>query len=148
MSKKPQHKESTGAGDKELQKKYLTLQILKQQLSALLEEKNALNEKAVEIATTIEALKKLTDVRKGEEMWSSLGSGAFARSDIKDTDNVLVAVGAGVVVKETREKGIEILKLRLDQLQQLDEELAAEINRFGEQAAKTEEELQHAVANR
>ncbi|MBI4170175.1 MAG: prefoldin subunit alpha [Candidatus Aenigmarchaeota archaeon] len=145
---KKQASKKAGEDDKELQKKYLMLQILKQQLSALLEEKNALNEKVAEIATTIQALEKLADVKKGEEMWSSLGSGAFARSDIKDTENVLVAVGAGVVVKETKERGIEILKLRLDHLQKLDAELVAEINKFGEQAANVEEELQHAVANR
>ena len=132
----------------EIQKKYVHLQILKQQLSTLMQEKNSLNERAVELTTTIDALKKLADVKKGEEMWSSLGSGAFVRSDIKDIDNVYVAAGAGLVTKETRESGIEILSSRLAELQKIDEEFTAEINKLAEQAAQIEAELQHAVENK
>ncbi len=134
--------------DKELQRKYMQLQIIKQQLSALVEEKTAVTEKLTELSTTIEAMKKLPGVNKGEEMWSSIGSGAFVRSDIKDTDNVFVAVGAGVVMKEARGRGIEILAGRLEQLQKIDTQLAEEINKFAEAAAKLEQELQHAVENR
>ncbi len=136
------------ADDQELQKKYMQLQIIKQQFSALMEEKTAVTEKLTEISTTIEAMKKLPAVKKGEEMWSSIGSGAFVRSDIKDTENVFVAAGAGVVIKETREKGIQILTGRMKELEKIDTELAAEINKFGEAAARLEQELQHAVENR
>lgn len=144
--KKKQHKDE--GDDRELQKKYLLLQVARQQLSALVEEKQTLNERAAELITTISALKKLTDVKKGEEIWSSLGSGAFARSDIKDTSNVLVAAGAGVVIKETRERGIEILSARLAELQKVDTELVNEITRLSGQAGQLEKELQHAVENR
>jgi prefoldin alpha subunit len=134
--------------DEELQRRYVHLQILKQQLNAMVEEKNALNEKAAELTTTVDALNKLEDVKKGEEIWSSLGSGAFVRSDIKDVSDVLVAVGAGVVVKETRERGITIIKGRFEELQKLDQELVAEINKFAEQVQRLESQLKHAVENR
>jgi len=134
--------------DEELQRRYVHLQILKQQLNAMIEEKNALNEKAAELTTTIDALNKFEDIKKGEEIWSSLGSGAFVRSDIKDVSDVLVAVGAGVVVKETRERGITIIKGRFEELQKLDQELVAEINKFAEQVQRLESQLKHAVENR
>jgi len=126
----------------------MTLQILKQQLTAMAEEKSALASKIDEISMTTEALKKLESIKKGEEIWSTMGSGAFVRSDIKDTDNVLVAAGAGIVVKETRQRGIEILSGRLDELRKIDEQLAVEITKFGTQVQRLELQLQHDVENR
>lgn len=148
MPKKTARKASPTEDDKELQKKYLYLQIFKQQLAALVEEKKAVDERLVEMSTTINALQKLADVPKGEEIWSTLGSGTFVKSDIKDKENVLVAVGAGVVVKESREKGVEILSSRLEQLQKIDSELTEEINRLAMQASQLEQQLQHEVENR
>ena len=148
MPKKITHEEKHAQSDQELQKRYMTLQILKQQLTAMAEEKSALASKIDEISMTTEALKKLESIKKGEEIWSTMGSGAFVRSDIKDTDNVLVAAGAGIVVKETRQRGIEILSGRLDELRKIDEQLAVEITKFGTQVQRLELQLQHDVENR
>jgi len=74
------------------------------------------DEKVSEIVVTIDALKNLGKVKKGEEIWSGLGSGSFVRSDIKDIDKVLISVGAGVLIKEERNKAVDILQRRLDEL--------------------------------
>ena len=148
MPKKTASKEKPEVNEQELQKKYFQFQMMKQQLTALVEEKNAIDEKISEISMSIESMKKLENIKKGDEMWSSLGSGAFVRSDVKDIDNVFVAAGAGVVIKQKRSAGIEILASRLEQLQKIDIELITEINKFSEQAQRLEQELQHAVENR
>lgn len=131
--------------EKILQRKYLQMQLLKQQLNALIEEKNILDDKITEIVITIDALKKLENVKKGEEIWSTLGSGAFIRSDIKDIDTVLISVGAGVVIRERREKAIEILEGRLNELNAIDKEFVAEINKYNQQINKLETEIQNLV---
>ncbi|MBI4174367.1 MAG: hypothetical protein HY517_01880, partial [Candidatus Aenigmarchaeota archaeon] len=61
--------------EQEMQEKYIELQILKQQIGSYVEQKQALDEKENEISTTIEALKALPKIKRGEEMWSNLGSG-------------------------------------------------------------------------
>lgn len=127
---------------KELQRKYLQLQLLKQQLNALLEEKSFVDEKVSEIVVTIDALQNLGKVKKGEEIWSGLGSGSFVRSDIKDVDKVLISVGAGVLIKEERSRAIDILQSRLEELNKIDRDLVAEINRFGDQINRLEPEIQ------
>ena len=65
---------------KALQEKYIELQILKQQVSSLIEQKHAIDERENELNVTLAALRKLDTVKKGDEMWSSIGSGAFVRS--------------------------------------------------------------------
>jgi prefoldin alpha subunit len=133
MPKKPakQQKEKTREErQEELQAKYLQLQLLKQQLNELAETRNSIIERAGELATSIDALQKLDKVVKGDEIWSSIGSSAFVRSDIKDTQHVLVGIGAGVVIKETGEKAVKIMEGRLQDLKNLERELLEEVAKF------------------
>jgi len=127
---------------RELQRKYVQMQLLKQQLNALLEEKLLVDEKVSEIVTTIDALQNLGKVKKGDEIWSGLGSGSFMRSDVKDIDRVLISVGAGILIKEERSRAIDILQSRLNELNKIDRDLIAEINKFSDQINKLEPEIQ------
>ena len=127
---------------KELQRKYMQMQLLKQQMNALLEEKMLIDEKVSEVAVTIDALQNLGKVKKGDEIWSGLGSGSFMRSDVKDIDRVLISVGAGVLIKEERSRAIDILRSRLDELNKIDRDLIAEINKFSDQINRLEPEIQ------
>ncbi|MFH0832974.1 MAG: prefoldin subunit alpha [Candidatus Aenigmatarchaeota archaeon] len=128
--------------EKELQRKYLQLQLFKQQLNAMAEEKAMIDERMSELFITIDAISKLGKIKQGEEIWSSLGSGAFVRSGIKDTENVLVSIGAGVVVSETKEKTMEILKSRVDELMKIDSDMVAEINKLSKEVYELESEIQ------
>ncbi len=127
---------------KDLEKKYIQLQMLKQQLNAFIEEKNLLNEKISELVMTIDALKKLGKISKGNEIWSSFGSGAFVRSDIKDVEQVLISIGAGVVVRESKERAIDILQGKLSELSAFDSEIVAEVNNMSSMIAELEPEVQ------
>jgi len=126
----------------QLQEKYIELQILKQQVSSLIEQKHAIDERENELNVTLAALRKLDTVNKGNEMWSSIGSGAFVRSDIKDIEKVLVAIGAGLVVKESVPKSIEILELRLHEFSDINNEVVQQINTLVSRMSKLETELQ------
>ena len=126
----------------QLQEKYIELQILKQQVSSLIEQKHAIDERENELNVTLAALRKLDTVKKGNEMWSSIGSGTFVRSDIKDNEKVFVAIGAGLVMKETVPKSIEILELRLHEFNDINNEVVQQINTLVSRMSKLETELQ------
>ncbi len=128
--------------NKDLEKKYIQLQMLKQQMNAFIEEKNLLNEKISELVMTIDALKKLGSIGKGNEIWSSFGSGAFVRSDIKDVEQVLISIGAGVVVRESKERAVDILHGKLSELSVFDSEIVAEVNKMSSMIAELEPEVQ------
>ncbi|MBI4174657.1 MAG: prefoldin subunit alpha, partial [Candidatus Aenigmarchaeota archaeon] len=106
------------------------------------EQKQALDEKENEISTTIEALKALPKIKRGEEMWSNLGSGTFVRSDIKDTEKVLVAIGAGVVSKEPLARAIEILESRVKEINEASEQIIMQANAMVERINHLEPELE------
>ena len=128
--------------EKELQRKYLQLQLYKHQLNTLVEQKNSIESRVEELRMTIHALEGLEKIKKGDEMWSSVGSNAFVMSDIKDTDNVLINIGAGVVIKNTRKRSAEILQSRLNEMEEVNMSLMAEIIKYSEEVSRLEPEVQ------
>ena len=139
---KTEKKKPKANSQHELQEKYMELQILKQQINSYVEQKQAVDEKVGELSSTIDALKSLPAVKKGEEMWSSLGSGTFVRSDIKDVEKVLVAIGAGIVTKETLPKAIEILESRAKELNNISEEIVKQANSLVERINELEPQFE------
>jgi len=142
MTKKTAKNEHKENRQEELQHKYIELQILKQQISQYVEQKQALDEKQGEMNATIEALRKIDTIKEGDEMWSSLGSSTFVRSDIKDTKKVLVAVGAGVVTKKPVERAIEILESRVKDLDALSTQIVEQANALLERINELEPQVQ------
>lgn len=128
--------------EREIQKKYIQAQLLKQQINAMIEQKNAIDERITELKITEDALNKLVDVKKGEEIWSSIGSGAFVRSDIKDNDNVLIGVGAGIVLKKDRGRASAILEERVNEMKKVDLEIMEEVTNYARQIEQLESEIQ------
>ncbi len=126
----------------ELQRKYLKLQLLRQQANALLEEKSAFEDKIGETITTINAIKELGKVSEGNEIWSPLGSDSFIRSNIKDKEKVMINIGAGIVARESREKASSVLESKLKDMGTNYNELIEEINKLGRNIEQTEKELQ------
>jgi len=131
--------------EREVQKKYIMLQMLKQQLNALAEQKNMINERIAELAVSIDALKKLKDVKEGQNIMTTLGSNVFVSADIQDTEKVLVNIGNGILARKDREDAISFLELRMSEIGDIDRELTSEINKYIEEIQRLEPELQKMV---
>ncbi len=139
MAKKEQSRE---VFEKELHRKYLQLQLYKHQLNALIEEKNNMESRVAEARMTLGVLEELGKIKKNSEAWSPIGSNAFAICDVKDTENVLINVGAGVLVKSTKQRSIEIISERLEEMNSVNKTLDAEIIKYSEEVARLEPEVQ------
>ena len=131
--------------EEEIQRKYIKFQVLKQQLNAMVEEKVLLDSKTNELMVTASALKKLPEVKDGQEIWSTLGSGAFVKADIKDTESVMVEIGAGVYIRKKLEEALKILQTRLNEMEKLNDDLLSEINKFSQQISRLEPELERLI---
>ncbi|MCX6815853.1 MAG: prefoldin subunit alpha [Candidatus Aenigmarchaeota archaeon] len=128
--------------EREMQAKYVQYQVLRQQLQAYAEERNVIEQRLQELNMTIDALHKLEDVKSTNEMWSTLGSGTFIMSDIKDTEKVLISLGAGVVSKEKKERAIEILQGRMEEINTFGAQVVGEMNKMASQLHALEKDLE------
>ena len=126
---------------KDLQRKYMQFQMLRQYLVALTEERANVERKLTEFALTTAALEKLDKIKQGEEMWSSLGSDCLALSEIKDNDKVVIGIGASVYMKKPVAEAREIIKSRREELIKAEKEMVAEMEALNQQLARLEPEI-------
>ena len=131
---------------RELQKKYMQYQIARQYVAALAEEKAALEARLAELSMTITAMQHLKDAKKGEELWSTLGSDAFVMSDVKDSSTAIVGVGAGVYIRKPLGEAVKTMNARHAELLEVDKQLLFEINTLNQQLTRLEPEIEAAMA--
>lgn len=128
--------------EKEMQRKYLQIQLSKEQFSNMLSEKTLIEERLTEIAGAMESLEKIKDLKQGQEIWTPIGSGSFIESDITNVKEVAIGIGAGVIVKKKIEDASELLKSRLDILVSINNQFSHEINKLAKQIEASERELE------
>ena len=126
---------------KELEENYIKLNLMKNQLNNMLVEKNILETKINEISTTIETIEEIKKLKKNDEVWSSVGSGAYMSATIKDPDKIMINIGANTLMKKTIGKAEEFLEKKDDELKALDQQLTAKIIQFSDEIKETENKI-------
>ena len=87
---------------KEINERYLELQVLEQQLKQVNQQLLNLDNQLLELQRIEENLNDLTKTKKNTEMLVALGGGVFSKAELKDNKSVLMNVG---IVLGTRERG-------------------------------------------
>lgn len=128
--------------EKLAQRKYMQLQMMKQQMQVYAEENHMIQEKMNELVITMDALQKISSVSKGDEMWTPVGSGGYVSASVNDTENVLIGIGAGVFIKEKREKALERVQKIIEEITALNNNVVSEMRKLIEQSQKIEMEIQ------
>jgi prefoldin alpha subunit len=128
--------------EEELQKKYIQMQIFKQQLEAMMQERAAMEEGYLELNVTLETIKNTKKDDEKKLMWSPIGSGTFAKAKLEDTDKFIISIGRGILVEEPRENAIKLLDTRIKEIEKLQIQLDKQIKHYTNEAQKIEHEMQ------
>jgi len=104
-----------------------------------------MEEKASDVAGLKNNLKCLAESKAGSKSFSSLGLGTYVESEIKNTETVLVNVGAGVFVKKTAKEAEEIIGKQISQLDSINAQLTENLTMLAARAQELEGELQELV---
>ncbi len=126
---------------KELQKMYLELQFLDEQMKQIQKQITMLDEQLVELNNTIQALDDFNKTSVGTNILVSLSPGVFANAELKDNKELLVNVGSNIVVKKNVDETKELLKKRLDIIKQYRDLILAEMQKINLQAVNLEQEI-------
>jgi prefoldin alpha subunit len=100
----------------EIQKLLLQIESNRRQLEALNKQGQLIESAVVEIDSTVEALNALKTTEKGTEMLVSAGSGSFIKVSLKDNENILVGIGAGVSAEKKLPDALQTLNSRKEEL--------------------------------
>jgi prefoldin alpha subunit len=111
------------------QQKFMEFQLLNQQMQQMQQQLHSLDNQLSELDNIKSDLISLKD-QKNSKTFSSLGGGILVESEIKESDSVLLSVGANVLVKKKKEKAIELVEKQLEQLTQIKAQLEGEANKL------------------
>ncbi|MEM0231435.1 MAG: prefoldin subunit alpha [Candidatus Woesearchaeota archaeon] len=127
--------------DIELQRLYTDLQILSEQIGELQRQSEEISSRIAEITSAISAIGELAEAKNSEEALIPITGGIYARGRITDAENLVMNVGAGVMVEKKAQDVIKILEERLSELKGYNEQLISQIEQLNSAAVNSETEL-------
>jgi|TARA_Y100000310_G_scaffold138289_2_gene137240 prefoldin alpha subunit len=83
------------------QKAYMELQSIEQQSQQVQEQLQTLQQQLLGLNELSDNLEEFAKLKPGSEMFSALGSGIYISAELRNTDQVITNVGAGVAVKKS-----------------------------------------------
>ncbi len=112
-----------------LKEKYAEFQMLEQSLAQLNQRKVAIENQMNEFISLQESLDSLKKSKKNSPMYSPLGSGVFIKSEIKDSQNVLVNIGSNIAIERSVEDSKELVENQMTELKGILIKLESEIGK-------------------
>ncbi len=124
-----------------LQQKYYHLQMIEAQMQQAQKEMAQLEQKQQELAGLRDSLGELKNTKSKSKSFSQIGLGIYAESTISDTKELLVNVGANLLVKKKVAEVQEILDKQLEQFTMITSQLTQSMQVMAYQAQVLEHDL-------
>ena len=124
--------------NKEIQRKYLELQLVDKQIKQLQQQLQIVETQIIELTALVQGLDEFNNIKSGTEILVPIGSGIFAKASLKDNNTFLVNVGSNVVVKKDLNGVKGMLRVQLEELNKLKNQLASELNSMTAQLQEIE----------
>lgn len=96
----------------DLQKKIIQFQYMEASLKTLQERAQFIAQRMEELQRTMLAMEDLSNT-KPNNSYIPLGSGIFVQGNIEKTDDLIVNIGAGVVMKKKKEEAKKMLEEKI-----------------------------------
>jgi len=102
---------------RELQRILIEADNYKKQIDSLSAQIQIVENKRMEMDSTIETMDSLKENKIGTEILVPIGSNSFVRAELRDNKKIIVGIGAGISVEKTIDEAKEILKSRNKELE-------------------------------
>ena len=106
----------TASSEQEIQRTLMQLEAERRRFEALSKQGQLVESALIEVNATIQALNSMAEVKEGTEILVSLGANTFVKATLKDKENVMVGVGAGVSIEKKRAEAVSSLEARREEL--------------------------------
>jgi len=128
--------------EKDLQEKYMQYNFYKQQAQGLLQEISLLNQTTQNISTAREVLSNIESAKDKSEILVPVGGNTFLKAKLEDTENVLIGIGADVVLKKSMPEAISTIDEQLENLKNTGEKFSNQMQDLEKKMRVLEPEIQ------
>jgi len=137
------------ADDKEqqkaVQKKFMQLQVLEQQIKQVQEQVRQIDSQLMELIGTEQSLEELSKINNKPEIMVPVSGGIFVKAKLEDTSQVLVNVGASTAVPKSIAETKKLVHQQVEELEKLKEKIVEQLGAMITVAKKMQTELKQMV---
>ncbi|MBN1386187.1 prefoldin subunit alpha [Candidatus Woesearchaeota archaeon] len=131
--------------DDNTQSKYMELQMINQQMQQLEHQFGKIEEQRIEIEQVLESLELLKGADVGSEILVPVSSGIFSKASLVDNRNLLINVGAGVVVEKDVDGAKELVENQRTEILKFQQEVGRQMELLASKSQELETELKKLV---
>ena len=128
--------------EQKTQEIYMEYKAIDEHIKQLQKQLEALTNHLVEIHSTNSSLEDLDKIKKGKEIFVPISSGIFAKGTINDTSELLVNVGANVVVTKDIASAKKLIQHQIEEMKKVHKRMLEELQNMPQKAAELEMQLQ------
>lgn len=141
MVKENKKDKETPEENEQLQQKYYQFQLLQQQIEQLSQQLEFFTQQLVELEVSQEALSQLEKVPQNTEVLTPVAPGIFFKASLKDSQKLIVNVGASTAAEKTAPQIIKMLETQKRELEESLSQSDALLQALTQQALKVYQEL-------
>ncbi|MBI2558437.1 prefoldin subunit alpha [Candidatus Woesearchaeota archaeon] len=134
--------------EKKAQEMYLQFQAIEQNIKQLEKQLEVVTHQLMELSVTSSGLDELDTIKAGKDIFVPLSSGIFAKAVIKDTSELLVNVGANVIVKKDNVSTKRLIQNQVEEIRRIQKQIIDELEKMTGYAAQLEMQLQGILAQK
>ena len=131
---------------KKAQEIYAEYQAMEQHIKQLQKQLEALTSQIMEMSGTSRNLEDFEKTKLGTEIFVPISSGIFAKASLKDISEVLVNVGANVVVKKDVRSAKKLINNQVEEMKKLHKRMINDLEKMANHAGALETQLQKLVS--
>ena len=132
--------------ERKVQEKYIELKTLEQHIKELQSQLEMVTNQLFELTVTSNSIGEFSKINSGKEVFVPLSSGIFAKAAIKDTSELLVNVGANIVVKKDIASTKKLIQDQAEEIKKVQSRMVNELEKIANHAAQLESQLQSLVS--
>ena len=121
---------------------YMEYKAIDEHIKQLQKQLEVLTSHLVEMYSTYASLEDLDKIKKDKEIFVPISSGIFAKGAIKDTSELLVNVGANVVVSKDIASAKKLIQHQIEEMKKVHKRMLEELQNMAQKAAELEAQLQ------
>ncbi|MEF8873456.1 MAG: prefoldin subunit alpha [Candidatus Thermoplasmatota archaeon] len=126
---------------RELQQKVSTLEAMKNQVEALQQQKELLDETIKRHDEAKKTMKNYKEEDEGTEVLVPIGADSYIHTEVSNNEQVLIGLGAELSAERDIEDALETIERKKENIKDDKEELQEEIDELSENAEELENEV-------
>ncbi len=134
------------AREMKAQEKYIELKTLEQHIKQLQSQLEMITDQLIELTVTSNSIGEFSRINSGKEVFVPLSSGIFAKAAIKDTSELLVNIGANIVVNKDIASAKKLIQNQAEEIKKVQSRMINELEKMAAHAAQLEAQLQSLVS--